>query len=151
MTGRTARVVLLTILAALVAVTGCAPQVPGTPTLPPIQPPLADTSWSLESWGRPGDMQAALPNTEVSLIFAGDSEVSGSAGCNVYGGTYTSSLGGTVSFLDLVQTEMYCLDPGVMDQEVYFMDTLRFAEQYAYVEGALHISGDGRLLILSRV
>ena len=147
---RTARVGLLTTLVALVAVLGCVPQVPGTPSMPPIQPPLTNTTWNLEALGQPGNMRSALVNREVTLSFINDSQATGSAGCNSYGAQYVSAIDGAISFTDIISTEMYCVEPGVMDQEQFFLETLRVADQYEYVTGSLHISGGGRLLVLSR-
>jgi len=150
MIGRTTRVGLLTILVTLLAVLGCVPQMPGTPTLPPIRPPLENTSWSLEALGQPGNLRPALVNTEVTLSFTGSSQANGSAGCNSYGGVYEAGLDGTLNFGDLFHTEMYCVEPGVMDQEQFFLETLRDAEAYEVVDGTLRISGRGQLLVLSR-
>jgi len=151
MRGRTTSVGLLTILVTLLAVVGCVPQMPGTPTLPPLRPPLEDTSWSLDTLGQPGNMRPALSNREVTLSFSGDSQATGNAGCNSYGGAYESSLDGTLSFSDLFHTEMYCVEPGLMDQEQDFLDALSVAERYEIVDGALHISGGGTLLVLARM
>ncbi len=37
-----------------------------------------------------------------------------------------------------------------MGQEAAFMDALRFAQRYDYVNAQLHISGGGGLLVFSR-
>jgi heat shock protein HslJ len=147
---RTTRVGLLTILVTLLAVLGCVPQMPGTPTLPPVRPPLEDTSWSLETLGQPGNMRPALVNREVTLSFVSDSQANGSAGCNSYGASYASTIDGSISFTDIFSTEMYCVEPGVMDQEQFFLETLRDAEAYEVVDGKLRISGGGRLLVLAK-
>jgi heat shock protein HslJ len=146
---RTMRVALLTILAALPSVAGCIPGMPGVPQ-PTIQPPLVDTSWTLESLGPEGNQRSVLAGSEVTLSFTGDSEASGNAGCNSYGGTYESGLNGTLSFTELFHTEMYCMTPGLMDQEQAYLDALVAAERYVYVDGALHISGGGMLLVFSQ-
>ena len=150
MIGGPARVGLLTILVALLAVLGCVPQMPGTPTLPPVRPPLEDTSWSLEGLGQPGNLRPALLNTEVTLSFVGNSQAAGSAGCNSYGGDYDARLDGTLSFSDLFHTEMYCVEPQLMEQEQDFLDALSVAERYDVVDGVLHISGGGWLLVLAK-
>ncbi len=56
-------------------------------------------------------MSSVLPGTEVTLSFHGDTDVRGVGGCNSYGGTYTSALDGTLEFGELIQTEMYCVEP----------------------------------------
>jgi len=150
MRGRILRVALLTTLVALPAIAGCIPRVPGEPPQPTIQPPLQDTSWVLDSLGPQNNQRPVLAGSNVTLSFTGDSEASGNAGCNSYGGTYESNLEGELTFGDLFHTEMYCVAPGLMDQEQEFLDALMGANRYEYVDGALHISGVGTLLIFSR-
>ncbi len=149
MKGRTLQIGLLAAVASLLAVAGCAPQIPDPPTPPPGQPPIADTSWVLEAYGEPGNLTPVLPDTEVTLVFDGHDEVTGLTGCNAYGGTYASELDGTLEFGQLHQTEIYCEPPGVMDQEQSFMEALRLAEEYEFVNEYLHVSGGGALLVLS--
>lgn len=150
MSHRTTRIGLLLPLAAMAALVACVPTMPGAPTTPNFQPPLADTAWRLQSLGQSGHLAPALANREVTLVFSGDSQAAGTAGCNSYGGAYESSLSGTLSFTDLVHTEMYCVEPGVMEQERFFLESLAAAEEYEVVDHALRLSGGGRLLVFSR-
>ncbi len=150
MRGRTVQFGLLTAVAILLAAAACVPRTPGVPDPPAIQPPLADTSWVLEQYGEPENLSPVLPNTELTVSFDGATEVTGLAGCNSYGGTYTSAVDGTLEFGMLHQTEMYCELPGVMEQEQAFMGALHLADRYQYVDGYLHISGGGKLLVFSR-
>ncbi len=140
-------IVLPSMLAALLATIACLPHMPGTPD---VQPSLEDTAWVLRSLGQPGSLSPALENTEVTLVFSGDSQAGGNAGCNTYGGSYQSDRDGSLSFTDLFHTEMYCMEPGVMDQEQLFLNALQGATQYEVVNDALRISGDGVLLVLAR-
>lgn len=143
----------LSIIAALFAaavVSGCTPGVPGSPQPPPGQPPLADTSWVLESYGEPANPSAVLPGTEITVHFDGHTEVTGVAGCNSYGGTYASQLDGSLEIGDITQTEMFCVEPGVMDQEALYLDLLRDAGRYEYVNDRLQISSGSRMLIFRR-
>ena len=123
---------------------------PGAPQTPSVQPPLNGTAWNLQALGSPDNLRPALPNTEVTLTFTSGSEVSGNAGCNSYGGSYESGVDGTLRFADLFHTEMYCVEPGVMDQEQCFLDALSAAETYGMDESSLRIEGGGKLLVLSR-
>lgn len=141
------RILLPTLIAALLAITGCSPQAPGTPNL---QLSLDDTAWVLRFLGEPGNLSPALDTTEVTLVFSGDSQAGGNGGCNAYGGSYQSDTDGSLSFADLFHTEMYCTEPGVMDQEQLFLEALQGAAQYEVVDDTLRISGDGVLLELSR-
>jgi heat shock protein HslJ len=104
------------------------------------QPPLEGTAWTLLSFIEPNRAedvitapQELLKDTEISLAFS-DGQVTGNAGCNSYGGSYTLDAG-SLSVGDLFQTEMACLDPeGVMEQESRFLDMLGRATQ-AHVFG----------------
>jgi heat shock protein HslJ len=71
---------------------------------------LRDTAWELESLTG----NDVLPDTTITLEFSGD-QVSGSAGCNQYGGSYQAR-GDSLSVGDVFSTEMGCLEPeGILD------------------------------------
>lgn len=73
---------------------------------------LRDTAWELASLSG-SDL---LSGTAITIEFAVD-EVSGSGGCNHYGGNYQSS-GNSLSVSDVFSTEMWCLEPeGILEQE----------------------------------
>lgn len=141
MTRRAMWVALSLMLLAVPALEGCAAE--------PAQPALNDTEWLLVEWGQPGNLHPALETGTVTLSFSGASQVTGNAGCNAYGGSYTSSTSGTLSFRDLFSTEMYCTEPGVMQQEQGFLDALAAAERYEVSDGLLRISGGGMELVLT--
>ena len=97
--------------------------------------PLDGTSWELMAYRK----TRPIPGTSLSATFE-DGQVSGSAGCNSYGGSYQVS-DGTISFSELFITEMACMDPeGVMGQEALFMGFLRDARTLRFVEGQLQIA-----------
>jgi heat shock protein HslJ len=64
-----------------------------------------------------------LAGTELSLAFAADGRVSGSAGCNNFMGTYTLS-GASLKFGPAATTRKLCAQPGVMEQEQQFLKAL---------------------------
>jgi heat shock protein HslJ len=112
----------------LLGLTACAGIVPGTGD------PLDGTSWVLTAYGT----SSLIPGTEITLEWEGG-EVSGSAGCNTYGGTYQLS-GDSISMSDLYNTEMACMEPeGVMDQEQDFLKLLRDARSFQIVDEHLQI------------
>lgn len=127
-------VLTLLLTAALVAC-GNGSGLPGTD-------PLNDTAWSLSSI----DGAAPLTGTAQTLAFA-DGKVSGSGGCNSYGGAY--SLGGDgIRISEIVSTLMACMDPaGLMDQESAFLNSLMNAQTYKLEGNSLQIrTSDGRTL-----
>jgi heat shock protein HslJ len=86
---------------------------------------LEGTQWSLVTLaGKP-----PLAGTEPSAEFTAD-EMSGSAGCNHYFGTYEVS-GSDFAIGTVASTEMWCMDPeGVMDQEQAFLAALASVASY---------------------
>jgi heat shock protein HslJ len=83
--------------------------------------PTADLSgeWQLTSLNG----KAPLAGSSITAKFE-NGEVSGSAGCNRYGGQYELD-GEKITFSAIFQTEMACMDPqGVMEQETEYTQTL---------------------------
>jgi len=95
---------------------------------------LENTSWELESLNG----NAVLPGTAITLEFSGD-QISGSAGCNHYGGSYRAGAD-SLSVSDLFWTEMGCLEPeGVLEQEQAYLTALSAAAKYQISDGKLDI------------
>ncbi len=87
------------------------------------------------------DGSSPLPGTMITAKFS-DGEVSGSAGCNTYGGSYAVS-GEKLAFEMLFSTEMACMEPdGVMAQESAYLEKLGSATGFRRESG-------GRLEIFS--
>jgi heat shock protein HslJ len=98
---------------------------------------LRDTAWELVSLAG-SDL---IPGTTITLKFATatDSEpvVSGSAGCNTYGGSYKASEE-SLTLSGVYATERACMEPeGVMAQEQAYLAALNAAARYrvAQVQG----------------
>ena len=115
---------LFVIVVACVIAAGCTSgtSTPGTVT------GLTGTSWTLDSYlTENGSLVPVLPGTEVTARFDDDGKVTGSAGCNGYGGDYQLD-GTTLSISSLVQTLKLCTEPeGIMEQEARFIDLLASA------------------------
>jgi heat shock protein HslJ len=87
-----------------------------------------------------------LPGTEVTAEFAADGELSGSAGCNSYGGGYETE-GSSISIGALRATKMACVDPGVMEQETNFLTALPQATEFQIEAGELVLlNGTGKVV-----
>jgi heat shock protein HslJ len=112
---------LLVIVVACVIAAGCT----GGTSTPGTAVGLAGTSWSLDSYlDENGTFVPVLSGTEVTAAFGPDGKVTGSAGCNGYGGDYNLN-DTTLSVSSLVQTLKLCTEPeGIMDQEARFIDLL---------------------------
>jgi len=100
--------------------------------------PFGSTTWVLTSGTVDGAALTPIASAPVTLLVS-DGSVGGRAACNSYGGDFTIA-DGVVTVGSLIQTEMACLDPGVMDLEQAFLAAL------ARVDGA---AGDGTTLLLT--
>ncbi len=82
--------------------------------------PLVGTEWYLIG-GVPG--AARVPNTQLTVVFAADGQVSGTAGCNNFQAQYAGDAAHlTIRLGD--QTRASCTQMGVMAQERRYLDTL---------------------------
>lgn len=87
---------------------------------------LSGTTWKLVSYGG----KIPIEGKTMTANFDG-AEVSGSASCNHYFGTYRIK-SNQISIEGLGWTEMACLDPeGIMEQEQAVMGMLSQAESFA--------------------
>lgn len=114
-----------------------------------ISQDLAGSSWTLIAYNNgKGGFASVVLNTEVTAVFEEDT-VSGSAGCNSYGGGYTSTDEGGIAFSDLFNTERACLDPeGAMDQETRYLEALGLAATYTIEGETLEMFADDGLRLL---
>ena len=109
---------------------------------PAAEDPLVGTSWQLLFYRK----STVLEGTRTTLHFE-DGQVNGSAGCNTYFGPYKLE-GQSLNIDQIGVTEMYCMEPvGLMDQEMFFLETLSNAQRYELSEGRLMIfSSNGEAL-----
>jgi heat shock protein HslJ len=142
------RLALLIGLAFLIGTTACQVEdvVPGTG--PDGQPPLFGTSWVLSELRGEEPLQGAEP----TLAFDTENVV-GQTGCNSFGGAYEARADGFIFFSDLVQTEIYCMEPeGVMEQEADYISALNQAAFFNIVDDRLELqdqAGENILVFVS--
>lgn len=80
---------------------------------------------------------SVVQGSEVTALFDGVGEVSGSAGCNSYGGSFEAE-DDSISIGPLAATEMYCEEPeGVMEQEQAFLAAMQNVAVYELAEDQL--------------
>jgi heat shock protein HslJ len=103
--------------------------------------PLTASGWTLSTLlGKP-----PLAKTELSAEFTTAGTVSGSAGCNRYGGRYTSS-GSALKMSTFASTQMACATK-IMAQESVFLKMLASVRSYAISGTTLTLrSAAGRTL-----
>jgi heat shock protein HslJ len=100
---------------------------------------LEGTTWLLDK---------TIPGSEITALFA-NGQVSGSAGCNNYNGTYRSTRAAgsnTIEFGPLATTRMMCDEP-LMEQESLYLAALESATGYTLEGFALTITYPGGSLI----
>jgi len=96
------------------------------------QDALQGTSWLLTK------MNGTIPlnGANLTIEFA-EEQISGSTGCNHFGGDYKVN-GKKIEFIAIYNTEMGCMEPeGIMDQELVFLEILRSAAQFTQTEKEL--------------
>jgi heat shock protein HslJ len=125
----------LLILIPILIAAGCT----GTPPAP-ADIPLEGTGWTLREYAANGTLQHTLNDSAVTLVFGNDGQITGSAGCNHYFAPFGIK-GKTITAGPAGSTEMFCIAPGVMEQESAYLallgksssfsggnDTLTFAD-----------------------
>lgn len=89
----------------------------------PADIPLNGTGWTLTGYLYNGTTLQPLNSTTVTLVFSKVGQISGSAGCNHYFASYETK-GTTITIGQAGSTEMYCMAPGVMEQESTYLTLL---------------------------
>lgn len=93
---------------------------------------LNGTSWELYAISK----HRPIEGSNITIVFE-DGQVSGSSGCNSYGGDYKVS-GKKIEFGMLMSTLMACDEP-IMDQESDFLQMLGDAHRFELVDDQLQI------------
>jgi heat shock protein HslJ len=116
-------------------------------------PELGGTNWKVTDYSQGSGTITNVWKTEVTISFAADGTVSGSAGCNDYQGTWTVSGAydefesgvpdpndGQELILDsLSWTEMACEDEAIMEQEAEILDLLQRAGRWVLIRGNFNL------------
>ena len=100
-----------------------------------------DGDWRLQAGTNQGQPVPIVAGSPINLKIDG-TQAGGTAACNHYGGTVHIS-GGNVSFSELFQTEMACLDDQVMASEAAYMAALQKVAAAERSGNALTLSGPG--------
>ncbi len=108
---------------------------------------LEDKSWVLKSYGEAEDLKDVLEDTEITATFnQEEGQVTGSAGCNSYFGSYEVE-GDNLSIPGpIVATEMSCGEQKDT-QERDYLSILQAAESYEIEDGKLTINCGNQVLI----
>ena len=111
---------------------------------------LTGIDWRLVSLGSAGAETDVITGTTVTIKFGEDGRVSGSTGCNSYGGTYEVH-GDNITFSRIVSTRRACLDQNANEQEHRFLSTLETASRFRLSSNRLTILSDRGRSVLNFV
>ncbi len=120
-----------------------------TATQSPVQPPLQDSSWFLQSYmDSTGSPVPVLQGSSITAFFDSSGELSGSSGCNTYSANYTAD-SSSISIGPPNSTQILCTDPpGVMEQESAYLALLPTASSFTINSELLSISDvNGRAIL----
>jgi heat shock protein HslJ len=123
-----------------------------TKTTPGIEEPTAPASltgsWKLTSYGTADALSSALPDVETNLTFNDDGTVTGTSGCNGFGGGYVVE-GDQITFNEIVSTLKLCDEP-VMGQEEAMQQVLTDTAAFKIDGNTLTLTNTDRVLVLTR-
>ncbi len=116
-------------------------------------PELSGTNWNVTDYSQASGTITNVWKTEVTIAFAADGTVSGSAGCNGYQGTWMVSGGydefesgvpdpndgQELAFATLSWTEIACDDEAIMDQEAEILALLQRAGRWVLIRGSFNL------------
>ncbi len=96
----------------------------------PASTSLAGTSWDVVNYNNGNEaVVSVLEDTELTAVFEAE-QVSGSAGCNNYFGSYSADEG-AIEIGPLAATRRACAGEGVAEQEAEFLAALESAATYS--------------------
>jgi heat shock protein HslJ len=113
----------------------------------PASNELAGSSWDVISYNNGKEAVVTVKiGTSITAVFDEDGQVSGSAGCNNYFGSYTTD-GNAIKIGPLASTRKMCADPEVMDQEAAYLTALETAATFKITGNRMEMrTEDGALV-----
>ena len=114
----------------------------------PFEPASLTGAWKLTSYGSAGSVSSAVADVEAGLTFNEDGTVTGTSGCNEFGGNYVTE-GDQITFSEIVSTLKLC-DTPLMGQEEAIQQVLTEMATYQIDGNILTITKDDRTLVLTR-
>ena len=121
----------------------------GTPSSEEASSPASLAgAWSLSSYGSTDVMSSALQDVEAGLTFNEDGTVTGTSGCNEFGGGYAVE-GDRITFKEIMSTLKLC-DTPLMGQEEAIQQVLTETASYQIDGNTLTITNNDRVLVLTR-
>ncbi len=114
---------------------------------------LSGSEWNVTMFNNGREaVVGVIEGTEITASFGANDELSGSAGCNQYVGSYTVD-GNAIQIGQLGSTMRFCAEPeGVMEQEQAFLAALQSAATFSVEGDALEMrtAGDAIAVMATR-
>jgi heat shock protein HslJ len=104
--------------------------------------------WILTSYGTADAVSSALADVEANLTFNEDGTVTGTSGCNKFGGQFTVE-GDQITFNEIVSTLKLC-DTPLMGQEEAMQQVLSGTATYMIEGNTLTLTNNDMVLVLTR-
>jgi heat shock protein HslJ len=101
-------------------------------------------SWQMTTGTVDGEEIPLLDSHPITITIEGD-QVSGTAACNGYGGTFELD-GSEIAFGGLAMTEMACIPEQTMEAEAMFVTAISRVDIVA-IDDLMTLSGDGVELV----
>jgi len=105
-------------------------------------------SWQMTSGTVDGEEIPIIETHPISITFE-DDQVSGTASCNGYGGTFELDES-TITFSDLAMTEMGCSPEEIMQAESMFATAITRVDRVS-LDGNLTLSGAGVEMVFEAI
>ncbi len=105
-------------------------------------------AWQMTTGTVDGQPIPAPESHPITITFQGD-QVSGTASCNGYGGTFQID-GSSISIGELAMTEMACSPEETMEAEAMFSDAITRVDTVS-IDGALTLSADGVEMVFEKL
>lgn len=136
---------LLVTLLPAAGMTGCSVITGQAPDISKPGEELDGTQWKLVNL----DGSQLVPGSYISLYFRENGKIWGFAGCNYFGGDYSTSGNGTLRFSELTMTLLGCPDEDISDQEKAYFDAITAVASCSLEENHLEMYDDtGRKVLV---
>ena len=93
------------------------------------QQALAGSEWHLVAMGPVGSGSLPAPDARITIKFGNDGRISGSGGCNSYGGNYLVQ-GNRLTLSQVFSTKRACIDANANKQESQYFAALETASRF---------------------
>jgi heat shock protein HslJ len=109
---------------------------------------LQGVTWILDMYqDQKGNSINPISGTAITAAIE-NGEISGEAGCNIYGGSFTLT-DGNIQVEDIFVTERYCLEPeGLMQQEQAYFNALGSVNQFIVSNNRLQLKDQAGATVL---